>query len=80
MPATMSSMMKRGFSSRGLSLVMITASANRVAAIDHAIRSARPNDVVLIAGKGHEDYQEIKGVKLPFSDVEVATRALGSTS
>ena len=53
---------------------------DRAAAIDHAIRSARPNDVVLIAGKGHEDYQEIKGVKLPFSDVEVATRALGSTS
>ena len=53
---------------------------DRAAAIDHAIRSARPNDVVLIAGKGHEDYQEIKGVKLPFSDVEVATRALGGAS
>jgi UDP-N-acetylmuramoyl-L-alanyl-D-glutamate--2,6-diaminopimelate ligase len=49
---------------------------DRAAAIDHAIRHARPDDVVLIAGKGHEDYQEIAGVKLPFSDAEVATRSL----
>jgi len=53
---------------------------DRAAAIDHAIRSAQPGDVVLIAGKGHEDYQEIKGVKLPFSDIEVAARALGSAA
>ncbi len=51
---------------------------DRAAAIGHAIRQARPNDVVLIAGKGHETYQEINGVKLPFSDIEVAARALGS--
>lgn len=49
---------------------------DRAAAIDLAIRKARPGDVVLIAGKGHEDYQEIKGVKFPFNDVEVAQRAL----
>jgi UDP-N-acetylmuramoyl-L-alanyl-D-glutamate--2,6-diaminopimelate ligase len=49
---------------------------DRAAAIDHAIRHARPDDVVLIAGKGHEDYQEIAGVKLPFSDAEVAARSL----
>jgi UDP-N-acetylmuramoyl-L-alanyl-D-glutamate--2,6-diaminopimelate ligase len=49
---------------------------DRAAAIDHAIRHARPDDVVLIAGKGHEDYQEIAGRKLPFSDLEVATRSL----
>jgi UDP-N-acetylmuramoyl-L-alanyl-D-glutamate--2,6-diaminopimelate ligase len=49
---------------------------DRAAAIDRAIRHARPGDVVLIAGKGHEDYQEIAGVKLPFSDVEVAARSL----
>jgi UDP-N-acetylmuramoyl-L-alanyl-D-glutamate--2,6-diaminopimelate ligase len=49
---------------------------DRAAAIDRAIRHARPDDVVLIAGKGHEDYQEIAGVKLPFSDVEVAARSL----
>ncbi|MFA5241843.1 MAG: UDP-N-acetylmuramoyl-L-alanyl-D-glutamate--2,6-diaminopimelate ligase [Sulfuricella sp.] len=49
---------------------------DRAAAIDRAIRQARPGDIVLIAGKGHEDYQEIKGVKLPFNDAEVAQRAL----
>jgi len=51
---------------------------DRAAAIGHAIRQAQPKDVVLIAGKGHEDYQEIKGVRLPFSDIEVAARALES--
>ena len=50
---------------------------DRAAAIDYAIRQASAGDVVLIAGKGHETYQEINGVKLPFSDVEVALRALG---
>jgi UDP-N-acetylmuramoyl-L-alanyl-D-glutamate--2,6-diaminopimelate ligase len=49
---------------------------DRAAAIDRAIRQARPGDVVLIAGKGHEDYQEIKGVKYPFNDAEVAQRTL----
>jgi UDP-N-acetylmuramoyl-L-alanyl-D-glutamate--2,6-diaminopimelate ligase len=37
---------------------------------------ARATDTVLIAGKGHEDYQEINGVKQPFSDSEVVRRAL----
>ena len=49
---------------------------DRTTAIFDAINQAQTGDVVLIAGKGHEQYQEIQGVKLPFSDVEVATRAL----
>jgi UDP-N-acetylmuramoyl-L-alanyl-D-glutamate--2,6-diaminopimelate ligase len=49
---------------------------DRAAAIDAAVRGAQPDDVVLIAGKGHEDYQEIKGVKLPFADADVAQRIL----
>lgn len=49
---------------------------DRAQAIDHAISIARVNDTVLIAGKGHEDYQEIKGVKYPFSDLEIAQRYL----
>jgi len=49
---------------------------DRAAAIDQAIRQAKRGDIVLIAGKGHEDYQDINGVKYPFSDVEVAQRAL----
>ncbi|BAN36297.1 UDP-N-acetylmuramyl-tripeptide synthetase [Sulfuricella denitrificans skB26] len=49
---------------------------DRAAAIDAAVREAQPDDVVLIAGKGHEDYQEIKGMKLPFADADVARQVL----
>jgi len=49
---------------------------DRAFAIAQAIRSAQAVDTVLIAGKGHEDYQEIKGVKYPFSDIEVALCSL----
>jgi UDP-N-acetylmuramoyl-L-alanyl-D-glutamate--2,6-diaminopimelate ligase len=49
---------------------------DRRAAIAHAVRSADPRDVILIAGKGHEDYQEINGVKQHFSDIEEAAAAL----
>jgi UDP-N-acetylmuramoyl-L-alanyl-D-glutamate--2,6-diaminopimelate ligase len=46
--------------------------ADRREAIAYAIRQASSKDVVLIAGKGHETYQELTGVRYPFSDVEVA--------
>jgi UDP-N-acetylmuramoyl-L-alanyl-D-glutamate--2,6-diaminopimelate ligase len=49
---------------------------DRAAAIGRAISLADAADIVLIAGKGHEDYQEIKGVKHPFSDLDVAQQAL----
>ncbi|MDD2928971.1 MAG: UDP-N-acetylmuramoyl-L-alanyl-D-glutamate--2,6-diaminopimelate ligase [Sideroxydans sp.] len=49
---------------------------DRARAIAQAIDKASINDTVLIAGKGHEDYQEIAGVRYPFSDCEVAQRAL----
>lgn len=49
---------------------------DRAAAIVAAIAGARAGDCVLIAGKGHEDYQIIGSARLPFSDVEVAARAL----
>lgn len=49
---------------------------DREAAITMAVRAARKGDVVLVAGKGHEDYQEIAGVKYPFSDALVAQAAL----
>jgi len=54
--------------------------ADRAAAIDMAVSRAHAGDVVLIAGKGHEDYQDVAGVRLPFSDVEVARRALGAAA
>jgi UDP-N-acetylmuramoyl-L-alanyl-D-glutamate--2,6-diaminopimelate ligase len=49
---------------------------DRAAAIKRAIGNAQQSDTVLIAGKGHEDYQEIGGVKYPFNDVLVAQQAL----
>ena len=49
---------------------------DRRAAIAHALRRAGARDVILIAGKGHEDYQEIGGVKQHFSDVEEARAVL----
>lgn len=49
---------------------------DRRAAIAHALADCDARDVVLIAGKGHEDYQEISGVKQPFSDVAEAEAAL----
>jgi UDP-N-acetylmuramoyl-L-alanyl-D-glutamate--2,6-diaminopimelate ligase len=49
---------------------------DRKQAIDHAIRVAAPRDIILIAGKGHEKYQEFSDHTIPFDDVEVAARAL----
>jgi UDP-N-acetylmuramyl-tripeptide synthetase len=49
---------------------------DRAEAIAHAVQNAGARDVVLIAGKGHEDYQDIMGVKKPFSDVAHAREAL----
>jgi UDP-N-acetylmuramoyl-L-alanyl-D-glutamate--2,6-diaminopimelate ligase len=45
--------------------------ADRREAIKTACSLAQPDDIVLVAGKGHETYQEIKGVKYPFDDREV---------
>ncbi|HEX8963801.1 MAG TPA: UDP-N-acetylmuramoyl-L-alanyl-D-glutamate--2,6-diaminopimelate ligase [Rhodocyclaceae bacterium] len=50
----------------------------RAAAIRRAVATARAEDVILIAGKGHEPYQEVAGVRHPFSDVEQAQAALGA--
>jgi UDP-N-acetylmuramyl-tripeptide synthetase len=49
---------------------------DRRAAIALALREADARDVVLLAGKGHEDYQEVAGVKRPFSDADEALAAL----
>jgi len=49
---------------------------DRQEAILHAVGQAAPGDVVLIAGKGHEKYQEIEGESRPFDDVAVAREAL----
>jgi UDP-N-acetylmuramyl-tripeptide synthetase len=49
---------------------------DRREAIAYALRDAAPQDVVLIAGKGHEAYQEVAGLRTHFSDVEEAAAAL----
>jgi UDP-N-acetylmuramoyl-L-alanyl-D-glutamate--2,6-diaminopimelate ligase len=50
--------------------------ADRRQAIKTAVSMAKPGDIILIAGKGHEKYQEIKGVKHHFDDKEVLTEVL----
>jgi len=50
--------------------------ANRQKAIEMAIQKAQPGDLIIIAGKGHEDYQEINHVKTHFDDREVARNIL----
>ena len=45
--------------------------ADRKEAIKTAVSFSKPQDIILIAGKGHEKYQEIKGVKYPFDDKQV---------
>ena len=49
---------------------------DREAAIKHAVDLAEPGDIVLIAGKGHEKYQEFSDRKVPFDDVAIAARAI----
>ena len=50
---------------------------DRKAAIEYALREAGEGDVVIIAGKGHETTQEIKGVKHPFDDREIVRQFAG---
>ena len=50
---------------------------DRRQAIDAILKKAGPNDAVLLAGKGAETYQEIKGERFPFSDTDEAVAALG---
>jgi UDP-N-acetylmuramoyl-L-alanyl-D-glutamate--2,6-diaminopimelate ligase len=49
---------------------------DRGAAIHEAISMSKLNDTVLVAGKGHEDYQEIAGIRYPFSDALIAQQEL----
>jgi UDP-N-acetylmuramoyl-L-alanyl-D-glutamate--2,6-diaminopimelate ligase len=51
---------------------------DRAEAIAHAIANAKPGDVWLLAGKGHEDYQDLGGTKRPFLDLAHASAALAA--
>lgn len=48
---------------------------DRYEAIKNAVKNAKKGDLILVAGKGHEDYQEIEGVKYHMDDVELIKRA-----
>ncbi len=54
----------------------VVENPDRYAAIREAVSIMRPGDALLVAGKGHEPYQLINGVKHPFSDVEAVSRAI----
>lgn len=54
--------------------------ADRKEAISTACHLAQPGDIILLAGKGHEKYQEIKGVKYPFDDKKVLMEQLNKVS
>lgn len=58
------------------SSVAVYVEPDRAAAIDLALNFAEAGDVVLVAGKGHETYQEITGTRYPFSDRELVRRLL----
>lgn len=54
----------------------VIVESDRKTAIELAIKNADSKDIVLIAGKGHEDYQDIRGTKHPFKDYDIAEAAL----
>jgi UDP-N-acetylmuramoyl-L-alanyl-D-glutamate--2,6-diaminopimelate ligase len=54
----------------------VTVIRDRAKAIQTAITQAHKNDCVVIAGKGHESYQKVNGVKTPFSDQEIVKKTL----
>jgi UDP-N-acetylmuramoyl-L-alanyl-D-glutamate--2,6-diaminopimelate ligase len=73
-PQTILNQMRAGLQRMEQAVVMV----DRAQAIAHTVQHAGTHDVVLVAGKGHEDYQEIAGVKHPFSDVQQARAALAA--
>jgi UDP-N-acetylmuramoyl-L-alanyl-D-glutamate--2,6-diaminopimelate ligase len=58
----------------------VTVIPDRAGAIREAIRSASEDDVILVAGKGHETYQEIAGVRSPFNDRQLVRNLLEQTA
>jgi UDP-N-acetylmuramoyl-L-alanyl-D-glutamate--2,6-diaminopimelate ligase len=65
-PAAILKDMEAGLDAEGLRNTLVIQ--DREQAIKTAVRMAGPSDVILVAGKGHEKYQDIQGVKHPFDD------------
>jgi UDP-N-acetylmuramoyl-L-alanyl-D-glutamate--2,6-diaminopimelate ligase len=70
-PDTIVAEIEKGFRSTHYEKIV-----DRTQAINRAIELARPRDVILIAGKGHENYQEFADHTIPFDDIQVARRAI----
>ena len=70
-PDTIINEVEKGFGSTHYEKIV-----DRSEAIRHAVAMAQPRDLVLIAGKGHEKYQEFADHTIPFDDIQVARRAL----
>ncbi|MDQ0339218.1 UDP-N-acetylmuramoyl-L-alanyl-D-glutamate--2,6-diaminopimelate ligase [Caldalkalibacillus uzonensis] len=70
--------MEKGLIDTNVSQTKYTSIVDRREAIHWAINQAEQNDVIIIAGKGHETYQEIKGQRYHFDDREVAREVLAS--
>ena len=68
-PGSILDQMKKGVESFHSSKVLVIS--DRHEAIKTAVAFANENDIILVAGKGHETYQEIRGVKYPFDDREI---------
>jgi len=71
-PSTIIEEIKSGITNQNYRVI-----EEREPAIEEAIKMSGKGSVILIAGKGHEDYQEINGVRNHFSDKEVAIKVLG---
>jgi UDP-N-acetylmuramoyl-L-alanyl-D-glutamate--2,6-diaminopimelate ligase len=73
-PAAIIADIAEGFSAKAIS--QLHRIENRKASIAFAVKMANASDVLLVAGKGHENYQEVLGVKSPFSDYAIASESL----
>ena len=74
-PETIIQEMEAGVATENLNKTL--SIADRKQAIKTASQLAQPNDIILIAGKGHENYQEINGIKHHFDDMEMIKGFLG---
>jgi UDP-N-acetylmuramoyl-L-alanyl-D-glutamate--2,6-diaminopimelate ligase len=73
-PETILSEMEQGIESQNTRKYL--SILDRKQAIKTACKLAKQNDIILIAGKGHENYQEINGVKHHFDDMEIVSEIL----
>ena len=74
-PETILLQMKQGVEPGNVKKVLMIV--NRLEAIRTACALAKPGDIILVAGKGHETYQEILGVKHPFDDRQIIKETFG---